>query len=223
MSAGSGEISADLKRSLVEHYEKQLARHGPTAEGMDWKDAASQQLRFRVLAEVCDLDGSSLHDVGAGAGHLIDFLRRRNPSVDYFGSDLSAEMVASARRLHPGVRFEQRDLLADGPRVPQESEERFDVVVCSGLFFVRLDHPEAVWQRFVFETVRRMFDLCRVAIAFNLMSDHVDWRGEHLYHAPPGPVLDFCRAELSRYVSLRHDYPLHEYTVYVYREPAPRG
>ena len=51
------------------------------------------------------------------------------------------------------------------------------------------------------------------------MSDRVDWRSPPLYHAPAGEVLDFCRAELSPWVVLRHDYPLHEYSVYVYREP----
>ena len=67
--------------------------------------------------------------------------------------------------------------------------------------------------------LRRMYEVCRVAIAFNLMSDRVDWRSPPLYHAPAGEVLDFCRAELSPWVVLRHDYPLHEYSVYVYREP----
>ena len=47
------------------HYERSLARHGATAEGMDWKDAASQRLRFRILCEVMDLDGLSVHEVGA--------------------------------------------------------------------------------------------------------------------------------------------------------------
>jgi hypothetical protein len=86
---------------------------------------------------------------------------------------------------------------------------------------VKLAGSEADWSRFVQAMLRRMFELCDVAIAFNLMSDRVDWRTPELFHAPAGEMLDFCRAELSRFVTLRHDYPLHEYTLYVYRD-APR-
>jgi SAM-dependent methyltransferase len=201
-----------LERSVVEHYERQLARFGPTAQGMDWKDEASQELRFRVLCGVCDLGGRSLHDVGCGAGHLYGFLRRQGVAVDYTGSDASPRMLECARRLHPEARFEQRDLRQGPPA------ETWDVVLCSGLFSVKLAHSDETWWRFVRETLLGMFEMCRVAIAFNLMSDRVDWRTKDLFYAPPGAVLDFCRAELSPWVILRHDYPLHEYTVYVYRE-----
>jgi SAM-dependent methyltransferase len=203
-----------LERSVVEHYEKQLARHGPTARGMDWKDEASQELRFRVLCEVCDLEGRSLHDVGCGAGHLLGFLERQGVAVDYTGSDASARMLESARRLHPGARFEPWDLREDPPA------ETWDVVVCSGLFSVKLAHPDEAWWSFVKESLRRMYAMCRVAIAFNLMSDRVDWRADNLFYASPAAVEAFCRAELSPRVKLRHDYPLHEYTVYVHREPS---
>jgi SAM-dependent methyltransferase len=211
-AAGSG-VPPELKQAVVRHYEAQLRRFGPTPEGMDWKDAASQRLRFQILCEVCDLRGRSLHEIGCGAGHLLDYLRENGIAADYSGSDLSPAMVEAARRLHPGARFEQRDLLLEEP------EPSYDVVVCSGLFHVSLGHAEPPWRRFVEETLRRMWSLCRVAIAFNRITDRVDWRVPTLHYSSPGETLDFCRRELGRFVTLRHDYPLHEYTVYVYREP----
>jgi SAM-dependent methyltransferase len=209
---GGGLVSGVAVRSVVDHYERQLARFGPTARGMDWKDESSQELRFRLLCEVCDLDGLSVHDLGAGAGHLCDYLAKQGRNVDYSGSDLSGAMVDSARQLHPDQRFFQMDLLADAGR------ERWDVVLCSGLFFVKLEHSDAEWDGFVRAMLRRMFERCTKALAFNLMSDHVDWRVDRLYYAGAGDMFDFCRQELSRRVVLRHDYPLHEYTVYVYRD-----
>lgn len=212
----AGPVSSALKQAVVDHYEAQLRSHGPTARGMDWKDAASQRLRFQLLCEVCDLEGKSVHEIGAGAGHLYDYLRERGIGALYSGSDLSQAMVDAARRLHPGVPFERRDLLLDPP------SELHDVVVCSGVFHVKLQHPEAEWRRFVEAALRRMYESCRVAIAFNLMSDRVDFRSDRLYYANAGEMLDFCRRELSRFVTLRHDYPLYEYTVYVYREAPVR-
>lgn len=207
-------VSEGLKRSVVEHYERQLRRFGPTARGMDWKDEASQRLRFEVLCGIADLEGKSICEVGCGVGHLYDWLRERNIAGRYLGIDLSTDMLAAARCRHPEARFERCDLLAgdDGPGV-------FDVVLCSGLFHVKLDHPEAEWRRFVEESLRRMYAVCRLGVAFNLMSDQVDFRSPTLFYANPGEVLELCRRELSRHFVLRHDYPLHEFTVYVYREP----
>jgi hypothetical protein len=165
-----------------------------------------------VLSEVCDLEGKSLHEIGAGVGHFRDFLRERHPGVDYSGSDLSGAMVAAARARHPDVCFELRDILTDPP------QKNYDVVACSGVFHVKLRHSEAAWLDFVHATLRRMFEMSRVAIAFNLMSDHVDFRSDDLFYSDAGETLDFCRRELGRFVTLRHDYPLYEYTVYVYRQ-----
>ncbi len=201
-----------LEQAVVDHYERQLQRHGPTAQGMDWKDSASQELRFDVLCSVCDLDGRSLHEVGAGAGHLVDYLAARGIDAEYSGSDLSPAMIAAARQRHPQVRFRLLDILR-APELPLA-----DVVVCSGLFHVKLDHPDEAWREFLWSMLRRMFTMCREAMSFNLMTDQVDFRSPTLYYADPAEVLEFCRRELSRYVALRHDYPLYEYTVHVYRE-----
>jgi hypothetical protein len=93
------------------------------------------------------------------------------------------------------------------------------VVLCSGLFHVKLDAPDVEWGAFVRQTLRRMWERSREAIAFNLVSDHVDYRAPALWYAPAGEMLDFCRRALSRWVVVRHDYPLHEHTLYVYRRP----
>lgn len=202
-----------LQRSVIAYYESQLREHGPTAQGMDWKDEASQQLRFRVLCDICDLTGLSLHEVGAGAGHLLDYLVANGIDARYSGSDASGAMVEAARLLHPGACFEPRDVLEAPP------ESRYDVLLCSGLFHVKLDGDDAAWRGFVEEAIRRIYASCRIGIGFNMMSDAVDYRREELYHSNPAEMVAFCMRELSRFVKLRHDYPLYEYTVYVYREP----
>ena len=46
----------------------------------------------------------------------------------------------------------------------------------------------------------------RRGLAFNLLTTYVDWRKDDLYYADPGRYFDFCRRELSRYVTLVHDY-----------------
>jgi SAM-dependent methyltransferase len=210
------EVSGALKRQVVLHYEQQLRRYGATARGMDWKDEASQKLRFSVLCDVAPLDGLTVHEIACGAGHLADYLEERGVRAHYSGSDLSAEMIRAANERHPELEFRQRDILEADPYEPFEC---YDVVLCSGLFHVRLDRGDAEWWAFVQQIVHRMFSMCRKAIAFNLMTDQVDYRSPELFYADPAEVLDFCRRELSRAVTIRHDYPLYEFTTHVYRLP----
>ena len=112
------------------------------------------------------------------------------------------------------MSFERRDILVG------DVGSAYDFVLCSGLFHVKLANDDDEWRRFVEATLRRMYALCRVGIAFNLMTDLVDFRSPSLFYANPGEVNDFCRRELSRFTVLRHDYPLYEFTVYVYRQSA---
>jgi hypothetical protein len=94
---------------------------------------------------------------------------------------------------------------------------RADYVVNCGLFTVSGGTDPARWWEYCRAVIGRMFELSHVGIAFNMMTSHVDYRDDHLFYAKPGDVVDFCADSLSRRVVLRHDYPLYEFTVYVYR------
>jgi ubiquinone/menaquinone biosynthesis C-methylase UbiE len=54
--------------------------------------------------------GGSVGDLGCGPGHVTRFLAERG--VNAHGVDLSAGMIAQARRLNPGLTFQQGNLLA---------------------------------------------------------------------------------------------------------------
>lgn len=75
------------------------------------------RMSLALFAElVRDAGGGPVADVGCGPGYVTGHLH--DAGVDAFGIDLSPEMVAIARRDHPGLRFEvgtMTDLdLADG-------------------------------------------------------------------------------------------------------------
>ncbi len=62
---------------------------------------------------------ASVYEVGCGEGHVTARLRAAFPHARLKAGDLSPEILATARREHPGIEFEQRsvyDLGADGAR-----------------------------------------------------------------------------------------------------------
>lgn len=64
-----------------------------------------------LLAKLAQLipEGSQIFDMGCGPGHVARFLSELG--VNVVGVDVSQSMVEVARRLNPGVTFEQGDML----------------------------------------------------------------------------------------------------------------
>ncbi len=67
-----------------------------------------RQLLDRFAASVRDIGPAC--ELGCGPGHVTRYLRERE--IDISGVDLSAEMVARARALNPGITFHQGDMRA---------------------------------------------------------------------------------------------------------------
>jgi hypothetical protein len=68
-------------------------------------------------------------------------------------------------------------------------------------------------------TLRKLWSATRRGMAFNLMSAHVEWQRDILFHAPFDRLAAFLTSEISRHLAIRMDYGLYEYTVFVYRQP----
>lgn len=207
-------MSSEIPEISKAYYEAALAEFGDDPRGVNWRDAESQEMRFAALAGIDDLSGKRVHDVGCGLAHFADWLRRQNTVCDYVGSDISEKMIqAAVAHAPPPAELHVADIMSDEVKPWM----RADYVVNSGVFTVRASVEESDWREFVHDMIRAMFRLADRGIAFNLMSSYVDYRDDHLFYESPQAIMDFCVAELSRKIVIRHDYPLWEYAVYVYR------
>jgi SAM-dependent methyltransferase len=194
------------------YYADKVARHGATPRGVDWTCIATQELRFVQLLKLCDFSRPfSLNDVGCGYGALTGFLGRRHPvtEVDYLGIDLSRAMISRARRRNRGIAGRRFVVGSDIPRVA-------DYTVASGVMNVMLDHPRALWEEFVADTLRRMRASSRCGFAVNFMAEKPD-RSETagLYRTDPRQWASFCRQTLGCAVEIVDGYGMREFTVLV--------
>jgi cyclopropane fatty-acyl-phospholipid synthase-like methyltransferase len=90
-----------ILHSVEKYYTGRLMDHGATPRGVDWNSAESQALRFGQLIRVFDYNGPfSLLDYGCGYGALLDYLHQQNIQCNYFGFDISMNMVEMAIKLH---------------------------------------------------------------------------------------------------------------------------
>jgi SAM-dependent methyltransferase len=201
------------ERSLLErvsaYYGERYRLHGDSARGMDWKDEASQRLRFEVLARYVDWSSEpSVLDVGCGNGEFLAFCRERGLPVRYWGIDVCPEMVEACRR-----RFGPDAAGLASPADLAGLGWTFDYAVASGTFNVKQDADAAEWGRYFRDSVVRMFAASRIATVVNVMSARVDYRYDHLYYIDPAEapgLADLCG---TRRFVMDHGYPLFEMTV----------
>lgn len=202
---------SSVQESVGRYYTKKIRKYGATALGVDWSCAPSQELRFVQLMKIVDFGRpSSLNDVGCGYGALLGYLSRRhaNSIIDYCGSDLSAEMIRSARRKW---RNKKRATFVVAPAALRTA----DYSVASGIFNVKLDHPLEAWELFISNTMLNMSNASRKGFAVNFMAPLVsqDASANPLYRAPARRWTEYSRAILGCEVQVVEDYGLREYTL----------
>lgn len=204
-----------MSKDLVAHYQSLLQKHGPSPQAVQYSDAATQSARFAVLAEIAPDLGTVL-DVGCGLGHLYPFLKSRGHTGQYHGVDIVPEFVDYANAAMAGDPSAKASLIA-----PQDPLPPCDHALLSGVFNNRMDDN---WG-FMTSTLRRMWAAAKHGIAFNAMTNHVDYLDDDLFYVDPMKVFAFCKSELGGHPSLRHDYAVRpdgfpfEFAVYVRKSP----
>ena len=203
---------------IVSHYESCLTKHGASAKGMDWPNAKDLSIRFDVMLNVINRTDKllSVLDLGCGVGLLVDHLEKKGFSkkINYKGLDVSAKMVTAAKKRHPGRQFEIRDII-NNP-LPLGF---VDFVIMNGVLTEKRGLRFEQMENYARTLIKSAYDSCRYGLAFNVMSSHVDWQREDLFHWPLDRAVSFIVAECSRNILIRMDYGLYEYTIYLYKTP----
>jgi len=214
-------------RQVQDYYSKCLAEHGSGPLAVGWGSKESQELRFKVLVEVCGhpacLQGCTIADVGCGTGDLYQYLLdQRLQSLSYTGYESNGEAVKVAQlRFGAGqeggssARFYRSNLL-DRVQIPGRLSATWDYVFASGLFtFSNCRQFEVL--------IGWLYAQAKKVLAFNVLSS---WAPEHRvghFYLEPSRALALA-ARIQREVDggpgrilLRHDYLPHDMTVYMYR------
>lgn len=205
--------------SLAEHYRSCLKTHGDRALGMDWPREEDNLRRFAVMTEMFagDLKAGRrvrVLDFGCGTSHYYQYLRSAGLAkrVSYTGIDVVAESIELARGKFPGNRYMLRDILAS-----TKPFGAYDYAVINGLFTQkrRMSGPEM--GDFLERILARLRPAVRVGLAFNTMSDRVDFKRRGAFHLGLDAGARIFERTFGRSFVVRHDYGLYENTFYLYK------
>lgn len=196
-------------------FSKLYATHRGSPMATSSETAEHKRLRFDLITDLVRADDDfSIHDVGMGLADLYAFMREKfdDKSFMYSGTEIICEYVEEVARRHPEIQVFNRDIAQEAPT------ESYDWVVLSGVFHQRRESTIPEWEAFASELLKNCFSMARKGIAWNFISPFVDFYQTEVYYSNMYKWIQFIRDDLSRFFSLRHDYPLFEYTLYVYQE-----
>lgn len=206
--ANEAEIIAE---TLEKHFDRRAALYGTSVEAVDWKSSEAQYNRFRQLLKVVDRAAPfSINDYGCGNGEIVNFLKTTDFEFEYFGFDLSPVMIEKAKESFAGLsncRFSTD--IKDLPAA--------DYTVASGVFNLKFGVSDARWTEYMKEKVSEINRFSRCGFAFNALTAYsdIEFRRDDLYYADPLFWFDYCKKNLSPFVSLLHDYPEYDFTIIV--------
>jgi trans-aconitate methyltransferase len=199
-------MKPEAKDLMIANYRGLFQKYGDAPEATQWTPEG-QQFRLRKLMEIADLRNRRVLDLGCGLGALYPLLLERFGDVDYTGIDIVPEMVQYAARKFPRARFLCQDLATDG------IDGTFDYVLSSGVFNNAM--PDC--GGFMRELLMEGFKHCRLGMAFNFTSTHVNFTDAEMAYHDPAEILDFCIRNLTRKVVMHHHYERVDVAVFAYR------
>lgn len=202
-------INADIER----YYQKNLSTHGASAEGVGWKNAEAQRVRFEQLLKVIYTEGQfSINDVGCGVGDLSAYLTEKKYQFSYKGYDVLESMISEAREkyLENGTRqfFQVDDLAQMQPA---------DYSVASGIFNLKFEVTDEHWKQYILKTLEVMNEKSKFGFSFNALTSYSDaaFMKAELYYSNPGWLFDYCKTRFAKNVALLHDYSQYDFTILV--------
>ena len=202
---------------IVSHYEQCFLTHGDNHKGVDWPNQSDLDKRFQIAYELTQKNAAakiSILDFGCGNGLFVDYLARNQllDRVTYTGLDLSQIFIDCCQKKYPDLPF----ICADVLHAP-EAIGQHDYIIMNGVLTEKRSLEFDNMWAYAQQLLTALYNHCNIGIAFNVMSAHVDWKRDDLFHLPFDQLAEFLKTNLSRNFAFRNDYGLYEYTTYVYR------
>lgn len=199
--------SLDDSSRIFRYHLAMIAVHGADSSfALGWRNIHDQQVRFKALAGIADLNGKTVMDAGCGYADLYPHLKEHYPlMVHYYGieqiTELADEAISRYGHLSDTTFITRSFLHGDLPVC--------DYVLASG----SLNYGSTV-NGFIYQAIERLYSHCTIGLGFNLLR-YMPADGT-LVAYDPEDIQAFCKT-LSPNVVVRIDYDEVDFSIFIYR------
>jgi SAM-dependent methyltransferase len=203
-------LSNKDKKEVQLRYTTRFKEFGYSPKSLGW-DKGKQDIRFDILTSHYNFQNKSVLDIGCGFGDLNKVLMKKNKNFDYTGIDIVDVLVEKGRELYksPKKKFIAGDFLE------HKFEHKFDYAIASGIFNFRL--LEENNYKYIESVIRKALELCKDGLAFDFLSDKVDFKYGYTFHSNPEEILSIAY-KYSRNLILRNDYMPFEFSLFIFKD-----
>ncbi|OGI17034.1 MAG: hypothetical protein A2287_00070 [Candidatus Melainabacteria bacterium RIFOXYA12_FULL_32_12] len=198
------------KNNTIKRYSDRLKLYGYSPKTLGWVKG-KQDIRFDILISQYNFENKSLLDIGCGFGDLNKNLKKNYKNYTYLGIDLNDELIQIGKELYKEehIRFESGDFLE------KNFSEQFDYIIESGIFNHKLEGISNY--DFIEAVIEKSLKICNDGIAFDFLSDKVDYTDGHTFHSSPEKILSIAY-KFSRNIVLRNDYMPFEFSLFLFKD-----
>lgn len=196
------------KKKIIDRYNQRINQIGATFEALASGTEERRNTRFNVLKQVGIETGDSVLDLGCGFGDFYDYLLKRGINTNYTGIDINPLLIEHASKKYPNSNFKVLDIQKEDPG-------SFDYVVSTSCFNLKLTGFSNY--EFIEDIFNKCYKFAKKGVAIDFMTSYVDFKGNanEAFYYEPEKLFKIAKS-ITKRVSLRHDYPLFEFCIYLY-------
>ena len=190
-----------------EYWDQRAQKHQNNQDRIECS-RRSQNVLFEIFLRQHDINHQSILDVGCGTGDLLEYLQNRKIDCQYTGCDVSPAMIATCLERFPQNQFITGNLLNWNP------DRTFDYTVSFGIHNIHVPNGMVVLTK----TLQYQYDICTKAAHMSLLTDRYTGFSQHIQPWRAEDILSLA-LDITPYVTLRHDYLPHDFSITLYRQP----
>jgi SAM-dependent methyltransferase len=191
------------------NYARRIAKYGSGRDVLSTGTVQKELERYDKLTSIGILDSARpvVLDVGCGMSNYYEYLINKNFKGDYIGVDVSYEMLTISRAKFPNNLY----ICGEIQEIPAGIKE-IDFIVSSQTFNRKLHFSDNYYE--IENFIKFATKLARSGVAFDLLSDYVDFFEEKHFYYSPEKIFKFCK-QLFKKVNLLHDLEGFEFVIQI--------
>jgi len=142
---------------------------------------------------------------------LNKFLTSKTDNYSYLGVDITGAFIREANNRYASekIRFKCGDFWGEN------IENEFDIAIASGIFNLKFENEDNY--AFVENSIKKALSVCKTGIAFDFISDKVDYCYDHAFYYAPEKMLQIAY-KYTRNLILRNDYMPFEFAMILFED-----